>query len=80
MASALGPARTAAHADFAGGADYRRADMFVDELGHQKQLMRNGAATVIYRRNAMLRPQVSDAESLSFIVGPAVLFNRVVWT
>ena len=74
------PEHVSVLADFAGGTNYQRADMFVDELGHQKRLMRNEAATTIYRRNAMILHQVTDAESLSFIVGPAVLFDRVVWT
>jgi hypothetical protein len=42
-------------------------------------LPRNEAATLIYRRNAMLHQGVKDPEEVSFIVGPAVLFDRIVW-
>jgi hypothetical protein len=66
-------------ADFNGGIDFRRADMFVDELGHQKRLPRNENATAIYRRNALLHQGEKDAESLPWIAGAAVLFQRIVW-
>jgi hypothetical protein len=66
-------------ADFAGGVDYQPADMFVDEMGHQKALPFNAAATAIYRRNALLNQGVEDPEELSWIAGPAVLFERRVW-
>lgn len=67
-------------ADFAGGLAFKRADMFVDEHGHSKRLPRNEAATAIYRRNALLHQGVKDPESLPWIAGTAVLFERVVWT
>jgi hypothetical protein len=67
-------------ADFAGGLNFVLADMFVDELGHMKHLPRNENATAIYRRNAMIKHSVTDAESLSWIAGVAVLFQRIVWT
>ena len=67
-------------ADFKGGVEFRRADMFVDEDGHAKGRPMNGAATAIYRRNALLHHGVTDPETLSWIAGPAVLFNRIVWT
>ena len=67
-------------ADFNGGVDFRRADMFVDEDGHARRRPKNGAATAIYRRNALLHQGVKDPETLSWIAGPAVLFNRIVWT
>jgi hypothetical protein len=67
-------------ADFAGGLAFKRADMFVDEIGHQKRLARNEAATIIYRRNALLNQGVKDPEELSWIAGPAVLFERRVWS
>ena len=67
-------------ADFAGGTNFKRADMFVDEDGHARRLPRNGAATVIYRRNAIINQGIKDPEELSWIAGPAVLFNRIVWT
>jgi hypothetical protein len=70
-------------ADFAGGTNYKRADMFVDDRGLLKNLPRNEAATLIYRRaNQMGRssaPPLADPEQLSFICGPAILFNRIVW-
>jgi hypothetical protein len=67
-------------ADFKGGLNFKRADMFVDEDGHAKGLAFNGNATAIYRRNALLHQGVKDPESLSWIAGPAVLFDRIVWT
>ena len=56
-------------ADFAGGLNFKRADMFVDEMGHPKGLPRNEAATMIYRRNALLHQGVSDPETLHWIAG-----------
>jgi hypothetical protein len=67
-------------ADFNGGLDFRRSDMFVDEDGHAKRLPRNENATIIYRRNALMHQGVKDAETLSWIVGTAVLFQRTIWT
>lgn len=67
-------------ADFEGATAYRRSDMFVDEDGHAKGLPFNGNATAIYRRNALLHQGVKDPETLSWIAGPAVLFDRIVWT
>ncbi len=67
-------------ADFNGGLAFRRSDMFVDELGHPKNLPRNEAATIIYRRNALLNQGARDPEALDWIAGPAVLFERIVWT
>ena len=67
-------------ADFAGGLNFKRADMFVDEMGHPKGLPRNEAATAIYRRNALLHQGVKDPEALDWIAGPAVLFEREIWT
>jgi hypothetical protein len=67
-------------ADFAGGLAFHRADMFVDEMGHPKNLPRNGNATAIYRRNALLHQDAKDPETLDWIAGPAVLFERIVWT
>jgi len=66
-------------ADFAGGLNFKPADMFVDDDGHSKGLPRNETATVIYRRNWLLRHPDVDPESIPFIVGPAVLFHRRVW-
>jgi hypothetical protein len=67
-------------ADFEGATAFRRADMFVDEDGHAKGLPRNGNATEIYRRNATIHQDVKDQETLSWIAGTAVLFDRIVWT
>jgi hypothetical protein len=66
--------------DFDGGVKYRRSDMFVDEHGHAKGLYRNEFATAIYRRNAIMHQGVTDPESLPWISGVAVLFERIVWT
>lgn len=58
----------------------RRADMFVHEDGHGKGLSRNEAATSIYRA-AWLRDHPADApETLPWIAGPAVIFDRIVWS
>ena len=67
-------------ADFNGGLNFKRADMFVDERGHDKGLPGNEAATIIYRRNALLHQGVTDPEMLPWVAGPAVLFERIVWT
>lgn len=67
-------------ADFEGATAFRRADMFVDEDGHAKGLPLNGNATEIYRRNALIHQGVKDPETLSWIAGTAVLFDRIVWT
>lgn len=67
-------------ADFDGGTDFKRADMFVDECGALNGLPRNEAATAIYRRNALTRaPADYDTEQLPAIYGPAILFARLVW-
>lgn len=66
-------------ADFAGGFEFKRADMFVNEYGHEAMLPRNEAATKIYRRNALLNQGYSDPEELPWIAGPAVLFEHIVW-
>ena len=68
-------------ADFAGGINFKRADMFVNELGHvlKEPLQRNEAATAIYRRNALINLGATDPEALPWIAGPAVLFERLVW-
>jgi hypothetical protein len=67
-------------ADFEGATAFRKADMFVDEDGHAKSLPFNGFATAIYRRNAILHQGVKDPDSLPWIAGTAVLFDRIVWT
>jgi hypothetical protein len=57
----------------------QRRDMFVDEDGHSKRLPRNEAATRIYRTNWLTQHPGVDPEELPCIVGPAVLFDRIVW-
>lgn len=56
------------------------ADMFVNENGHALGLPRNDAATRLYRAAWLNHHPETDPESLSFIVGPAIVFNRRVWT
>jgi hypothetical protein len=65
-------------ADFRGGENFKPADMFVNEMGHQLGLPHNKAATQIYRRNAIMN-QGATPEELANIVGPAVLFEKRVW-
>jgi hypothetical protein len=59
----------------------RRADMFVDEKGHVKAepLQRNDRATEIYRANWLKHHPKDDPETLPWIAGVAVLFDRIVW-
>lgn len=57
----------------------RAADMFVDEEGLIKGLPRNEAATKIYRNNWLTKHPKTDPETISFIAGNAVLFERRVW-
>lgn len=66
-------------ADFQGGSNYQPSDMFVDDRGRDKRLLRNEPATVIYRRASLLRMQSRDPESLPAIHGTAILFNRRIW-
>lgn len=59
-----------------------RRDMFVDELGHVRASgpkPRNEAATAIYRANWMRAHPGQDPETLPFIAGTAVLFDRIIW-
>lgn len=56
------------------------ADMFVDEIGHKKQLSRNELATAIYRAAWLDEHPTDHPESLPWIAGPAVLFGRRVWS
>jgi hypothetical protein len=67
-------------ADFKGALAFKPADMFVDEMAHQKFLPRNEAATAIYRRNALINEGARDPELLPWIAGPAVLFERRIWS
>lgn len=63
--------------------NFKALDMFVDENGHSQNLRRNEIATTIYRRATMegrsSRPPPDNPETLDFIVGPVVLFDRRVW-
>jgi hypothetical protein len=59
------------------------ADMFVDEMGHVREggpKSRNDAATVLYRANWLRQNPGTDPESLPWIAGAAVLFDRIIWT
>ena len=55
-----------------------RADMFVCENGKLFNMPRNETATGIYRTDRV-RPG-RDPESVSYIVGVAIVFDRKVWT
>jgi hypothetical protein len=58
--------------------EYR--DMFVNENGHLvARRPRNEAATAIYRHN-WLQHRGGDPESLMWIVGNAIVFDRIVWS
>jgi hypothetical protein len=56
-----------------------RADMFVDEAGRLRGLPRNDVAPAIYRAATMRRAPKTDPETLPYIAGAAVLFDRQVW-
>ncbi len=56
-----------------------RCDMFVLEDGHRRMLPRNEQATRVYRHNVLSRKPHVNPESLHWIAGPAVLFDRVIW-
>jgi hypothetical protein len=58
-------------------------DMFIDERGLDKRLKRNEIATAMYR-NACMKgmtrvPKPDDPEKLHFVVGNAVVFDRIIW-
>jgi hypothetical protein len=73
----LDPAK--ATAEHIGRADYR--DMFVDELSllRNPPAERNEMATALYRANWLRVHPQDDPESLSFVAGVAVVFERVIW-
>jgi hypothetical protein len=58
----------------------RAADMFADENGVEKRLARNEEATAHYRRCSMYLEPEADPEQFPAIYGPAVLFERKVWS
>ena len=58
----------------------KRADMFVQEDGHGEGLPRNEAATAIYRAAWLQEHPSHDPETLPWIAGPAVIFDRIVWS
>jgi hypothetical protein len=58
----------------------RRADMFVNGNGRAFRLPRNDNATAVYRCNWLTRYPTADPEAMPYIVGPAVLFDQIVWT
>lgn len=57
-----------------------RQDMFVDEIGLWKHLSRNAEATRLYRQATLTQHPHLPPESLPYIVGAAVVFDRIVWT
>ena len=57
----------------------RGRDMIVDEDGLSKGLQRNEAATSIYRTHWLRQHPGESPESIAYIVGTALLFNRRVW-
>lgn len=59
--------------------DGKRRDMFVDDEGLLKRLPRNDRATAIYRSNWISRHPGVDPETLNWIAGPAILFERIIW-
>jgi len=63
-------------ADFDGGTNYNRADMFVDSEGMLKELPINAEATTIYYRATALRGQPRATHSIH---GNAILFARRIW-
>lgn len=59
-------------------------DMFVSELGHirlkeREPLPRNDKATDVYRENWLTQFPSEDPESLPWIAGTAIVFDRKVW-
>jgi len=58
----------------------RRTEMFVHEDGHGEGLPRNEAATAIYRAAWLRNHPADDPETLPCIAGPAVIFDRIVWS
>lgn len=57
----------------------KHADMFVDDESLVHGLPRNEEATAIYRAAALKRSPALDPERLSYIAGPAILFDNLVW-
>lgn len=59
----------------------RRADMFVDELGHVRGIKKehNEEATKIYQTNWLKIYPGTNPDTLPSIVGTVVLFDRIVW-
>ena len=56
----------------------KQTDMFVCENGKLLGMPRNEEATGIYRTNRVRLGQAP--ESISFIVGVAIIFDRIVWS
>jgi hypothetical protein len=71
--------RVSVLADFAGGEKREPLDMFADENGHYLQLPFNQAATKIYRHAYLSRNPDTDPDTMPYVVGPAILFDRRVW-
>lgn len=66
-------------ADFFGGNDFKYLDMFVNELGHITGLPLNVMATAIYQHNVKYHEPNVQHPDMPTIVGPAVLFEEIVW-
>lgn len=67
--------------DFNGGAEFKYLDMFVNELGHimRPPLPLNSVATAIYQHNVRYHEPNTPHDDMPTIVGPAVLFEEIVW-
>lgn len=67
--------------NFPGEEQYCYRDLFVNEMGHVRQLQRNELATAIYRHNVLVHDPARNPipEALPWIAGPAVLFRERVW-
>ena len=59
--------------------DGERRDMFVHDEGPLPALPPTDRATAIYRTNWMTQHPSADPESLPWIAGTAILFDRRVW-
>lgn len=59
--------------------EHGRCSMFVSEIGHLEGLPFNELATKIYRAWTLSQQPNLDPDSLHWIAGPAILFERNVW-
>jgi hypothetical protein len=58
----------------------RLLDMFTDSSAGLVGLPRNDRATAILRNGCLTERPDLDPESLSYVAGPAVLFDELVWS